>query len=101
MPATPKPAVQAARSQALQVEDMAAVLIRYEPDIYVNGHPRGLMYVVDAGDFYPGVPMRCAFTGVKNPEAATRFTLLEAQTLIACHPFSEAAIVEADDAPPL
>lgn len=80
---------------------MAAVLIRYEPDIWINGRPRGPVYAVDMGDLHPGVPLRTAFTGHRDPEQATRFTLLEAQTLIACHPFSEAAIVEADDAPPL
>jgi hypothetical protein len=80
---------------------MMAVLIRYQPDIRINGQPHGPVYAVDMGDVYPGVPMRCAFAGAKNPAEATRFAPSEAQRLIACHPFSEAAIVEADDAPPL
>jgi hypothetical protein len=101
MPATPEPDMQVARSQAPQDEDMAAVLIRYQPDIRINGQPHGPVYAIDLGDLYPGVHMRTVFSGTPDPEAATRFAPSEAQTLIACHPFSEVAIVEADDAPPL
>lgn len=78
---------------------MMAVLIRYQPDIRINGQPHGPVYAVDLGDLHPGVHMRTAFTGTPDPAAATPFTRAEAETLVACHPWREAVIVEADDAP--
>jgi hypothetical protein len=58
---------QAIRSRRSHAGRMMAVLIRYQPDIRINGQPHGPVYAVDLGDLYPGVHMRTVFSRHPRP----------------------------------